>query len=58
MSIYIEDRALKPVTDAHVEVKYLMPSFPGKPPMMEYNIAAKLKGKHYLAQMDLSMAGA
>jgi hypothetical protein len=57
MSIYIKDRAFKPVTEAHVEVQYLMPSFPGKPPMMEYKTVAKLSGNHYLAQIDLSMAG-
>ena len=57
MSIYIKDKALQPVTDAHVEVRYLMPSFPGKEPMMENNTTAKLSGDHYLAQIDLSMAG-
>jgi hypothetical protein len=57
ISIYIADKALQPVTNAHVEVRYLMPSFPGKEPMMEDNTAAKLSGNHYLAQIDLSMAG-
>ena len=57
MSVSIEDEAFKPVTNAHVAVHYLMPSLPGRAPMMEYNTAAKLSGNHYLAQMDLSMAG-
>ena len=57
ISISIEDKALQPVTDAQVQVRYLMPSFPGKEPMMESNTAAKLSGDHYLAQIDLSMAG-
>jgi hypothetical protein len=57
MSIYIKDGTQKPVTDAKVEVQYLMPSLPGKPPMMAYNTIAKLSGDHYSAQIDLSMAG-
>jgi len=57
MRIYIEDKGRQPVTDAHVEVQYLMPSFPGRAPMMEYNTIAKISGTHYRAQMDLNMAG-
>jgi hypothetical protein len=57
LSIYIKDNELRTITDAGVEVRYLMPSFPGKPPMMDNNTGAKLSGNHYLAQVDLSMAG-
>jgi hypothetical protein len=58
ISIYIiEDRTHQPVTDAHVEVRYFMPSFPGKEPMMEDNAPASLTGDHYLAKADLSMVG-
>ena len=57
MTIYITDSAQRPVTDAHVKVNYLMPSLPGRPPMMDYNTEATLSGNHYLAKMNLSMAG-
>ena len=57
LSIYIEDKAFQPVTNARIEVRYLMPSFPGKEPMMENSTTAKLSGNHYLAQIDFSMAG-
>jgi len=57
ISIYIKDKALRPITDANVEVRYLMPSLPGRPPMMDYNTEATLSGNHYLAKMNLSMAG-
>ena len=51
------DAAMKPVTDATVVVKYLMPSLPGRPPMMEYSTTATPAGKKYNAIVDLSMAG-
>jgi len=57
MTIYITDSAQRPVTDARVKVNYLMPSLPGRPPMMDYNTEATLSGNHYLAKMNLSMAG-
>ena len=57
MDIYITDKNQRPVTDAHVKVHYLMPSLPGKPPMMEYDTEATLRDNHYLARMNLSMAG-
>lgn len=57
MSIYITDRTQRPVTDALVKVNYLMPSLPGRPPMMDYNTEATLNGNHYLAKLNLSMAG-
>jgi hypothetical protein len=57
MSIYITDKAQRPVTDALVKVNYLMPSLPGRPSMMAYNTEATLSGNHYLAKLNLSMAG-
>jgi hypothetical protein len=57
INIYIEDKAMQPVTDAHVGVRYFMPSFPGKAPMMDNITTAKLSGNHYVVQIDLSMAG-
>jgi hypothetical protein len=57
IKIVIKDKTSKLITDAQIQVKYLMPSLPGKPPMMEYATTANLIGDHYQAQMDLSMAG-
>ncbi|HVN96449.1 MAG TPA: FixH family protein [Syntrophorhabdaceae bacterium] len=57
LTIMMKDKASKPVTGAQVQVHYFMPSFPGKPPMMEYTATAQPVGDHYQAQMDLSMAG-
>jgi len=44
------------VTDATVTVQYSMPPMPGMPPM-DYKTDATLKGKEYVATMDLSMSG-
>ncbi len=57
IDITVKDASSKPVTDAQVAVEYLMPSFPGRPPMMEYSTSAKPSGGHYLARIDLTMAG-
>jgi hypothetical protein len=57
LEITVTDAASKPVTDAQVHVEYLMPSLPGRTPMMEYSTTGKPSGHNYLAQMDLSMAG-
>jgi hypothetical protein len=57
LEINIMDAALKRVTDATVLVKYLMPSLPGKSPMMEYEAPATREGRKYKATTDLSMAG-
>jgi hypothetical protein len=57
ISIYIKDKALQPVNDALVGVRYFMPSFPGKEPMMEDNTPASLTDDHYSAKAHLSMAG-
>ena len=57
IEISVKDTGMKPVTDAAVVVNYLMPSLPGKPPMMEYKTTAALDGRKYAATVDLSMAG-
>jgi hypothetical protein len=57
MDVAITDGSAKPVTDAKVHVEYLMPSLPGRPPMMEYSATVKPSGHHYSAQLDLSMSG-
>ena len=58
IDVVITDKTSKPVNDAQVDIEYLMPSFyPGKAPMMKYDTTAKLSDHHYLARIDLSMAG-
>jgi hypothetical protein len=57
IEIDITDAAMKPVADATVVVKYLMPSLPGRPPMMEYKTTATPEGRKYKATVDLSMEG-
>ena len=57
IDVGIADAAAKPVTDATVVVQYLMPSLPGRPPMMEYKTTATREGTGYKAVLDLSMAG-
>ncbi len=57
VDIAVTDAASKPVTDVQVHIEYLMPSLPGRPPMMEYSATAKPDGHSYQAEIDLSMAG-
>ncbi len=57
LTIVIRDKSSRPVTKARVQVHYFMPSLRGQPSMMEYTATAKRAGDHYLAQIDLSMAG-
>ena len=57
IDITVSDKASRPVTDAEVEIEYLMPSLPGRPPMMDYNTKAKLTGNKYHGSVNLSMAG-
>lgn len=57
LDVVITDATGKPVTDAGVQIEYLMPSFPGRPPMMKYSTAAKQSDHTYAAQIDLSMDG-
>ena len=57
IEIGITDAAMKLVADATVVVTYLMPSLPGRPPMMEYKTAATPEGRKYKATVDLSMEG-
>jgi hypothetical protein len=57
IDVVVMDATAKPVTNVQVHVEYLMPSLPGRAPMMEYTTTAKPSGHHYLARLDLSMAG-
>lgn len=57
LNIAIIDVAGKQITDVGVSLEYLMPSLPGKPPMMQYSTAANQSDHTYLARIDLSMRG-
>jgi hypothetical protein len=56
MDIAIKDAAGKDVTDAAVAIDYTMPAMPGMG-AMNYKTNAILKGVHYLATVNFSMAG-
>lgn len=56
MDIAIKDAAGKDVTDAAVSIDYTMPPMPGMG-AMNYKAKASLKGGHYLANLNFSMAG-
>ncbi len=56
MDIAIKDAAGKNVTDATVDINYGMPAMPGMG-AMNYKTTAGLKGDHYLATINFSMAG-
>jgi hypothetical protein len=45
------------MNDAHVEIEYLMPSLPGKTPMMVYRATADRVGDAYEATLKLDMRG-
>ena len=55
--IEIIDARSGPVKDAQVLIEYLMPSLPGKPPMMDYRATAKRAGSAYEATLNLDMTG-
>ena len=57
MEIAITDAASRPVTDAQVHIEYFMPSFPEKPPMMDYDTSAQPSGNRYEAILNLAMRG-
>jgi hypothetical protein len=57
INIMVTDEASRPVTDAEVEIEYLMPSLRGRPPMMDYSVKAELTGNKYHGNLNLSMAG-
>ena len=57
INVMVTDRASRPVTDAEVEIEYLMPSLRGRPPMMDYKTKAQPAGGKYHADLNLSMAG-
>jgi hypothetical protein len=56
LQIGIKDAKGADVTDASVLVEYGMPAMTGMP-AMNYKADAELKGKLYVAVMDISMAG-
>jgi hypothetical protein len=57
LRVVITDKAGRVVKDALVGIEYLMPSLPGKKPMMDYRTTARLAGSSYQASLDLTMAG-
>jgi hypothetical protein len=57
VGIEILDTASRPVKDARVEVEYLMPSLPGKPPMMDYHTSANKVSTTYEAILKPDMSG-
>lgn len=57
IDIIVTDEASRPVTDAQVEIEYLMPSLGGRPPMMDYSTTAELTGNKYHGTLNLTMAG-
>jgi hypothetical protein len=57
LRIAVMDSASKPVKDAKVDIEYLMPSLPGKPPMMDYHTVSEPSGDAYGATLNLTMKG-
>ena len=57
LRIAVTDSAARPVKDAKVNIEYLMPSLPGKPPMMDYHTPASPSGDGYGATLNLTMKG-
>jgi hypothetical protein len=55
--IDIMDASSRVVKDAQVEIEYLMPSLPGKPPMMDYHTTAKRVGVAYETTLKMDMIG-
>ncbi len=58
VEVVVTDAASQPVSGAQVKIDYLMPSLPGRPPMMEYSTqATPVEGGKYEATLDLTMKG-
>lgn len=57
VDIAVRDASSRPVKGALVKVEYLMPSLPGKEPMMNYETTTKPDGGIYKATLNLSMKG-
>jgi hypothetical protein len=57
VDIAISDSNSLPVKNGLVKVEYLMPSLPGKKPMMDYETTAKPEGKVYKATLNITMKG-
>lgn len=56
ITVKVEDKAGKIVSDAEVLVEYSMPEMPGMP-AMNYETSAGFSGIVYEAHMNISMAG-
>jgi hypothetical protein len=57
VEIVVTDASSRPVKAALVKVEYLMPSLPGKKPMMDYATTAKPEGDVYKATLNTNMKG-
>lgn len=57
LSIIVLDSLRNKVDDATVKIEYLMPSLPGRPPMMHYEVTAQQEKGSYHAEVNLSMKG-
>lgn len=57
LQIVVTDEASRPVAGAEVKIVYLMPSLPGRPPMMEYSTTASPVDSRYEATINLTMKG-
>jgi hypothetical protein len=56
VTVAVKDAQGKAVTDAVVEVDYVMPAMPGMP-AMKYKEPLKLTGQVYTGKLDFSMPG-
>jgi hypothetical protein len=56
VTVAVKDASGKAVTNAAVEVDYVMPAMPGMP-AMKYKAPLKLTGQVYTGVLDFSMAG-
>lgn len=57
LSIIVLDSLRNKVDDATVKIEYLMPSLPGRPSMMHYEVSAQQEKGSYHADVNLSMKG-
>lgn len=57
VEIAVTDVHSRPVKHALVKIEYLMPSLPGKKPMMDYATTARPEGDVYKATLGISMKG-
>ncbi len=57
VEIVVTDKSSEAVAGAQVKVDYLMPSLPGRSPMMAYSTTAKPVAGGYEATLSLGMKG-